>query len=467
MENCVILKNASREYNGPFGCSFTVKYRELTGFLHQIPLKSISFVIASAIMLSGCGGGGGGGGGSSSGPSETVSTLLSSVIKQSSSAAAQGKIAAAANAQPNAGSVTQSSNTLNDITTDSVSTSVKYNDNGQIIFKVVNGTEWYVDSAASDTDTLYEGQETDSDWNFAELYKKLPDGSLWVDVYSDIGEPETSQEATSATGCGIGEIVEAGQTCRYEGAGNNFTFTVREDDGWGCYGADICTDGSITIDNFMASNDNGVWTISELPPGAMPVNGIRTNALPDTDFLAGGIWVYVPDDATSVDDFTFGAFVHGEDPYDQDNLTALTGEYTYTGDATGVYSVVAEESNYFFDADVTLTAKFDDDSTLGTIGGHIDNVSVDDELVEGDPTLNLGTADIGGDNSGFFTGDTDMEYDGESYTGKWGGQFFGNDDSDPPGPPGSVAGTFGAATSDGENSVLGVYGAGSPTASSN
>ena len=151
MENCVIFKNASREYNDPFGCSFKVKYRELTGFLHQIPFKSISFVIASAIMLSGCGGGGGGGGGSSSGPSETVSTLLSSVIKQSSSAAAQGKIAAAANAQPNAGSVTQSSNTLNDITTDSVSTSVKYNDNGQIIFKVVNGTEWYVDSAASDT----------------------------------------------------------------------------------------------------------------------------------------------------------------------------------------------------------------------------------------------------------------------------------------------------------------------------
>ena len=106
-------------------------------------------------------------------------------------------------------------------------------------------------------------------------------------------------------------------------------------------------------------------------------------------------------------------------------------------------------------------------STLGTIGGHIDNVSVDDELVEGDPTLNLGTADIGEDNSGFFTGLTDMVYEGEEYTGKWGGQFFGNDDSTTPGPPGSVAGTFGAATSDGANSVLGVYGAGSPTPVSN
>ena len=55
-----------------------------------------------------------------------------------------------------------------------------------------------------------------------------------------------------------------------------------------------------------------------------------------------------------------------------------------------------------------------------------------------------------------------MVYEGENYTGKWGGQFFGNDDDDTI-PPGSVAGTFGAATSDGANSVLGVYGAGSPT----
>ena len=126
-----------------------------------------------------------------------------------------------------------------------------------------------------------------------------------------------------------------------------------------------------------------------------------------------------------------------------------------------MYSVLADERNYFFDADVTLIADFDEASNLGTIGGHIGNVSVDDELVEGDPTLNLGSADIGRTDSGFFTGDTDMVYEEENYTGKWGGQFFGNDGSD---PPGSVAGTFGAATSDGANSVLGVYGAArSPT----
>ena len=338
--------------------------------------------------------------------------------------------------------------------------------NGQIIYKVVNGTEWDVDSAASDTDTLYEGRYTDSVWNFAELYKELQDGRLWVDVYSNIGRPTTSQEAITAAGCGIGDTVSAGETCRYEGGGNNFTFTVEADGQQGCVGGSICGGSVVSINNFTASNNNdGVWTINSLPTGAMPVaGGTQTISIPDTDFLVGGIWVYVPDDATSVDDFTFGAFVHGEDPYTDSNLMGLTGQYTYTGNATGVYSVLADERNYFFDADVTLTADFEDDSTLGTIGGHIDNVSVDDELVEGDPTLNLGSTNIGATDSGFFKGDTDMVYEGENYTGKWGGQFFGNDGSN---PPGSVAGTFGAATSDGANSVLGVYGAGSPTPESN
>ena len=375
MNRWVIFENSPQENNGRFGCSFTVKYRELTGFLNQIPLKSISFVIASAIMLSACGGGGGGGGGG--GPSEiTVSTPFGSVVGQSSSAAAREKIAEAAKAEPVWGSVTQSSNiskksgidTQTGITTDIVSTSVGYNGNGQIIYTVVNGvngSEWAVDSTASDTTTLEAGEGDSGDWNYIELRKDLPNGRLWVDVYTNFG---------------------AGGT--------------------------------------------------------------------DTDYLAGGIWVYVPDFANNVDDFTFGAFGHGADPY-TGSIVPLTGQYIYTGDATGVYSVLADERNYFFDADVTLRADFEDASNLGTIGGHIDNVSVDDERVEGNPTLNLGTADIGGDNSGFFKGDTDMTYDGISYTGKWGGQFFGNDGTN---PPGGVGGTFGAADNR-ENSLLGVFGA--------
>ena len=396
MENWVIFKNSPRENNDPFGYSFKVKYRELTGFLHQIPLKSISFVIASAIMLSACGGGGGPSEITDStpfssvvgpseptvstpfssvvGPSEpTVSTPFSSVIEQSSSAAAQGKIAEAAKAEPVFGSVTQSSNidTQTGITTDIVSTSVGYNGNGQIIYTVVNGNNWDVDSSANETTTLAEGRGPSGDWNYIEMQKNLPDGRLWVDVYTNFGAAGT-----------------------------------------------------------------------------------------DTDYLAGGIWVYVPDDAMNVNQFEFGAFVDGADPY-TGGIVALTGEYTYSGDATGVYSVLAEKRNYFFDADVTLTADFEISHSFGTIWGYVDNFSVDDELVESNPTLYLGSADIGGANPDFFTGDTDTTYDGISYTGKWGGQFFGNDGVS--NPPGSVGGTFGAATgaagSGDEKSILGVFGA--------
>ena len=368
MENWVIFKNSPRENDDPFGYSFKVKYRELTEFLHQIPLKSISFVIASAIMLSACGGGGGGGGGSSE---TTDSTFFNSVISQSSSDNAQRKIAEAANAEPAFGSVTQSSNILSGTTTDSVSTTVEYNNNNQIVYIVENGNNWDVDSSANETTTLAEGRGPSGDWNYIEMQKNLPDGRLWVDVYTNFGAAGT-----------------------------------------------------------------------------------------DTDYLAGGIWVYVPDDAMNVNQFEFGAFVDGADPY-TGGIVALTGEYTYSGDATGVYSVLAEKRNYFFDADVRLTADFETSYRFGTIWGYVDNFSVDDELVEGDPTLNLDSADIGGANPDFFTGNTDTTFRGEYYTGEWGGQFFGNDGVS--NPPGSVGGTFGAATgaagSGDEKSILGVFGA--------
>ena len=58
----------------------------------------------------------------------------------------------------------------------------------------------------------------------------------------------------------------------------------------------------------------------------------------DTDYLAGGIWVFAPDTATSLADYEFGAFVDGNDPFTSANVMPLTGTATYEGDATGVYS---------------------------------------------------------------------------------------------------------------------------------
>ncbi len=177
----------------------------------------------------------------------------------------------------------------------------------------------------------------------------------------------------------------------------------------------------------------------------------------DTDYLAGGIWVFVPDTATSLADYEFGAFVDGNDPFTSTAIMPLTGTATYEGDATGVYSDQTVGRNYFFDALASLTANFGTNSGLGTIDGRIHTFEEGGEPVEGNPVLTLGTANITNTNHGFFNSSTTMTFDGDDYTGKWGGQFYSNGESD--GKPGSVAGTFGGATADDNYSFLGVFGA--------
>ena len=184
----------------------------------------------------------------------------------------------------------------------------------------------------------------------------------------------------------------------------------------------------------------------------------------DADYLAGGIWVYAPDNTSNLNDYEYGAFVDGNDPFQQDNLAGVTGTVTYSLEegVTGVFPVVEVGRNYFFNADVALTAEFGDGSELGTISGRIHSFKIyfEEERINlpENPVLTLGRSDIGSLNSGFFTGDTSMTFDGSDFTGKWGGQFYGNG-ADPTDAPGSVAGTFGGATADGNESFLGTFGA--------
>ena len=180
----------------------------------------------------------------------------------------------------------------------------------------------------------------------------------------------------------------------------------------------------------------------------------------DADYLARGIWVYVPDDATNLHDYEYGAFADGNDPFVQDNLAGLTGTATYTGEdsATGLYANAKEQQNEFFEADVTLTANFGYGGELGSIEGRIHDMETDGSTLPGNPRLTLRSANIGVSHSGFFDGDTGMTFEGKSFTGKWGGQFFSNGASSTE-TPGSVAGTFGAATEDGRESFLGSFNA--------
>ena len=145
------------------------------------------------------------------------------------------------------------------------------------------------------------------------------------------------------------------------------------------------------------------------------------------------------------------AFMDGSDPFNG-NIGRLSGTATYRGDAFGM--LADSGGNKSFEADVELTASFGDSTALGTIEGSVSAFELNGEPSEDIGVLTLESAAIGDSESGFFTGDTRTS---RGFEGEWGGRFFGNGESD--GQPGSVAGTFGAASSDGNESLLGVFGA--------
>ena len=177
-----------------------------------------------------------------------------------------------------------------------------------------------------------------------------------------------------------------------------------------------------------------------------------------TIWQAGSGWSFLTMQSSAAD-YVFGAFADGSDPFLQSNLTAVEGTATYEGDATGMYSATEAGSTTIgdFDGDVELTARFGGGNDLGTISGSITNFDLDGMPEDG--TLPLGPADIGPRNSGFFKSQiTGSDEDG-SYTGHWGGQFFGNGESD--GRPGSVGGTFGLhySTDEGDANFIGAFAA--------
>lgn len=353
-----------------------------------------------------------------------------------------------ADARPRAGSITQSSNAINNITQDRVTVTAEY---GAIrnTYSIQNGATWSIGTADGNPRSI---PDTTPPFKGSELNKQVNGGTLWVDVYSDIEAPQTgtgtSQPVTVMSGdnveyTGSSFVLGRGQSTPGELNGQPGTFTCAQT---GCsvsFSGGLPNQGSPLPVNSV----NGITFV--------PSSGTTTTV--DTDYLSGGVWLFVPTNAASADDYVFGAFVDGSDPFAQSALPALTGTARYVGAATGIYS--EKENNVteigYFDADATLTANFGDGSGLGTINGQLTAFEVDGESIPG--TLNLGTTTIGSSNSGFFEGSLSGSSQGTSYTGRWGGQFFGNGESD--GRPGSVGGTFGGRSADSSESFVGIFGA--------
>jgi len=479
------------------------------------------------LTLAACGGGGGSGptsmmppgeGQMPGGGSTTIPTRAEALTDPVTAANAAVKIAQAALAQPAPGSVTQSSNVdSSNISIDQVEITAQYGSGGPS-FSVRNGTAWSISTSDGNPSRI---SGTPPPWQGVELGKRIADGTLYVDAYTDIEAPTpgtSGQPVNVRAGDRIVITVDSGfgsqpsfQGTRngvpgtftadpnsFDGAFSKESETGRFDevegmlfipDGSGSpqqmvgVGDAIAFTGGVPDDgpdyvNGQRGTRNGVpgtfrcsancswdYTASSITGYFSEVRGLEfvadngggTPTANDADYLAGGIWLIVPDDAASAADYQFGAFADGSDPFLQSNLAAVTGTATYTGDATGVYS--AKEAGGitggFLDADVRLTANFGDANGLGTINGSLTNFALDGTPVPG--ALNLGTANIGAQNSGFFRGAVTGADDERSYTGHWGGQFFGNGEAD--GRPGSVAGTFGGHSTDDVVSFVGAFGA--------
>ena len=210
------------------------------------------------------------------------------------------------------------------------------------------------------------------------------------------------------------------------------------------------------------------------------------------DYLAFGYWLYVPEDVTVAEDYDFGVFASGGDPFEAGHLAGLVDSATYAGSATGWFYVnksSASAENGQFTASVTLTADFRDGTETGTVTGTVSNFDWPAEVQASLPaTLTLSSDNWKGNtddfglnytanqdnivqgesnifdtphgahanayNGGHVLGRTYADVSGTGWFGEWQSAFFGNDPNDANAHPTSMAGTFMAS----DQSVSGLAG---------
>ena len=123
------------------------------------------------------------------------------------------------------------------------------------------------------------------------------------------------------------------QVTNFDPANNSFTITnTAAGAGWR-----IGTGNARPL-NAEAGADDGIWLVQQVDGGQRVVVAYPRAAEEEggTDWLAAGIWAFIPD-SEALGDYEFGAFADGGDLFDDDNLQALTGTAQYAGRAVGVY----------------------------------------------------------------------------------------------------------------------------------
>ena len=198
----------------------------------------------------------------------------------------------------------------------------------------------------------------------------------------------------------------------------------------------------------------------------------------DTDYMAGGLWWYVPDDA-DIQKTEIGAFAYASSLADRNSIGSLSGAtLTFTGETAGSFSGQDAQGEFeagYFGGDVSLTANFDTDMISGEVTniqsywyneqGFLEVTSQDLKIILSE--ANFSSYDSGSAGGYFHNETNSIGTDHDSATlsgGKWGGLFTSSTSSsfsDASGISG-VIGTYGGKINYTDTSwynFVGVYGA--------
>ena len=228
------------------------------------------------------------------------------------------------------------------------------------------------------------------------------------------------------------------------------------------------------LDSERSNQADGYFTSWTEPGGATRGGGFRSvhsgggalnlfvltdrRSAADTDWLATGIWWSYNADRAPYS--SFGVFADGGDVYNR--AAQLAGTATYTGAAHGLFShwdTDNSTNNVPFRGSARLTADFADAANSGSVSGRIYGMTSGGQSFPGLPAITLRSAGLETDrvNLGVFAGHAGLTWAGRTYSGKWGGQFFGDPGAAAAGAaahPRAAAGTFGVTAGAGERSAF-------------
>ena len=371
-----------------------------------------------------------------------------------------------------------------------------------------NGSEWSIGSADGNPITI---ADDFGPWTSVALQKDLGVSALYVDLFTDIEAPQERVVESDGTIEGIDRSLarldsNATISENFGASGLRGTYD-------GVEGVFSCTSpGTSRCRASGGTVEDGEWTfLPDRPAGAKDVEGVtgvvftgtfdrdrtagtldgedgyfrctsqscdhdisdgRLTSLTgdwifvpttreivietDSDYLTGGVWLIAPRDNSDADGYSFGAFATGNDPFDQGVLMSLSGAATYRGATVGIYAgQTADVEVGRFTGTVELIARFDSAASLGSIRGVATGFRFAGEPV--DTVLILEETAIGSSDSGLFEGVLSGYSGGITYSGRWDGRFFGNDEASI--KPGAVAGTFGGVSERSLTALVGTFGA--------